>query len=176
MQLIDAREIEESVDRMARDILQAEETGESGLVLIGIRERGIPLARRLARRIGVITGRQPPVGELDVTLHRDDLAGAAGRKPVRETKIPFGIDGVSVVLVDDVVCSGRTARAALDAITAFGRPARVRLAALIDRGHRELPIRPDIVGREVETRSDQQIRVHLTEVDGVDEVVLEEAS
>jgi pyrimidine operon attenuation protein/uracil phosphoribosyltransferase len=123
-----------------------------------------------------VTGAPPPVGELDVTMHRDDLAESAGRKPLRETRLPFDITGRAVVLVDDVLYSGRTIRAALDALTAFGRPSCIRLAVLVDRGHRELPIRADVVGREVATEPSATVRVRLREADGSDEIVLEPVS
>ena len=173
-QLLDAPSIERILDAMAREIAGLQEA-EPGYALVGIRERGVPLAHRLAARIAALGVPSPPVGELDITLHRDDLAEAAGRKPLRETRLPFDITGRTVVLVDDVLYSGRTIRAALDALTAFGRPGRIRLAVLVDRGGRELPIRADVVGRETSTEASDTVRVRLSEVDGIDEVVLERA-
>jgi pyrimidine operon attenuation protein/uracil phosphoribosyltransferase len=147
--------------------------GAGGLVLLGIPTRGVQLAKRLARRLAEIEGTEVPVGALDVTMHRDDLR----RQPIRTiaaTEVPpGGIDDSVVVLVDDVLYSGRTIRAALDALSDLGRPRAVRLAVLVDRGHRELPIRADHVGKNLPTSQLERVRVHLSEVDGEDSVWIE---
>jgi pyrimidine operon attenuation protein/uracil phosphoribosyltransferase len=156
---------------MAHELLE-NARDDSSLVVLGIPTRGAVLARRLAAAMTEVGGRPVPVGSLDVTLYRDDLAGQPTR-PTGPTEVPADIDGAVVVLVDDVLYSGRTVRAALDAVTALGRPAAVRLAVLVDRGHRELPIRPDSVGRNLPSAKHERIRVHLTEVDGRDEVTIE---
>ena len=161
------------VDRIAHQII--ENTAKSGfdVVLLGIPTRGVPLARRLAARIGVFAGVEVPVGSLDVTLYRDDLR-LRGVRPLGDTVEPEGgISGRTVVLVDDVLYSGRTIRAALDALNDLGRPRAVQLAVLVDRGHRELPIRADYVGKNLPTSTVQSVRVRLAETDGVDGVELE---
>ena len=163
------------VDRIAHQII--ENTAKSGfdVVLLGIPTRGVPLARRLAARIGVFAGVEVPVGSLDVTLYRDDLR-LRGVRPLGDTVEPEGgISGRTVVLVDDVLYSGRTIRAALDALNDLGRPRAVQLAVLVDRGHRELPIRADYVGKNLPTSTVQSVRVRLAETDGVDGVELEAA-
>lgn len=171
-------------DRMARALVRiAHEVverhrGAAELVLVGIRTRGVPLARRLAQHIGEILGQPPPpTGALDITLYRDDLMRhAVGPQPVvRSTEIPFSIDDKKILLVDDVLFTGRTVRAALDALIDFGRPRRIQLVVLIDRGHRELPIKADYVGKNLPTSLDESVQVRLVEVDGCDEVVVEEA-
>lgn len=172
--LLDGPAVGRTVDRMAHQIL--EKTGGGGdAVLLGIPTRGAPLARRLAARILAFTGVRLPVGTLDVTLYRDDLR-LRGVRALEETSEPAGgVDGRLVVLVDDVLYSGRTVRAALDALRDLGRPRAVQLAVLVDRGHRELPIRADYVGKNVPTATDEQVRVLLAEVDGSDAVLLEPA-
>jgi pyrimidine operon attenuation protein / uracil phosphoribosyltransferase len=158
------------IRRLAHEVLESN-GGAGGIVILGVRTRGVPFAHRLADAIATIEGVDVPVGELDVTLYRDDLAM---REPMSlgVTAVPVDVEGSTVVLVDDVLYTGRTVRAALDAISALGRPARVRLVCLVDRGHRELPIRADHVGKNIPTSADEQVTVRLTETDGVDEVVI----
>ncbi len=165
-----------TVDRIAHQII--ENTAKSGfdIVLLGIPTRGVPLAKRLADRIGVFAGVTVPVGSIDVTLYRDDLR-LRGVRPLGDTVEPEGgISGRTVVLVDDVLFSGRTIRAALDALNDLGRPRAVQLAVLVDRGHRELPIRADYVGKNLPTSPQQSVRVRLVETDGVDRVELTEGA
>jgi len=158
------------VDRIAHQIIEQAAKIDFGVVLLGIPTRGVPLAKRLADRIGVFAGVQVPVGSLDITLHRDDLR-MRGVRPLGETVEPQGgVSGRTVILVDDVLCSGRTARAALDALGDLGRPRAVQLAVLVDRGHRELPIRADYVGKNLPTALTQTVRVHVRETDGEDAV------
>ena len=160
------------VDRIAHQILERTE-GARDCALLGIPTRGVPLARRLADRIHAFEGIQVPAGALDITLYRDDLR-LRGTRAVGPTDLPpDGIDGRRVILVDDVLFSGRTVRAALDALKDLGRPRAVQLAVLVDRGHRELPIRADYVGKNIPTALTESVRVLLSEVDGVDEVRLE---
>ena len=157
------------VDRIAHQILEKTD-GARGTILLGVPTRGVPLARRLAARIRTFESVEVPVGTLDVTLYRDDLR-LRGARAVGPTELPSGgIDGHRVILVDDVLFSGRTVRAALDAISDLGRPRVVQLAVLVDRGHRELPIRADYVGKNIPTSLDESVRVRLAEVDGADEV------
>jgi pyrimidine operon attenuation protein/uracil phosphoribosyltransferase len=158
------------VRRIAHEIVETQ-GGTDGLVLLGIQTRGVPLARRIAAALQDIEGVAVPVGELDVTLYRDDLT-LRGPKPIGSTDVPVDVEGRTVVLVDDVLYTGRTIRAALDAVSSIGRPARIRLAALVDRGHRELPIRADHVGKNIPTASDEVVQVRLVETDGVDEVLI----
>jgi pyrimidine operon attenuation protein/uracil phosphoribosyltransferase len=168
-----------TVTRIAHEILE-KNTGDEKLAVVGIHTRGAFLARRLHAILKEIAGRDVPLGELDISFYRDDVAarGAYGVVPatpnpvVQSTDLPFEVDGATVVLVDDVLYTGRTIRAAIDALFDYGRPGRVQLAALVDRGHRELPIRPDYVGKNLPTARRERIEVHLAEVDGVDEVVL----
>jgi pyrimidine operon attenuation protein/uracil phosphoribosyltransferase len=167
-------DITRALTRIAHEVLEANHGG-SDLVLLGIPTRGAVLADRLSAVLASIEPDAGTVGTLDVTMHRDDLGHGIGRAP-RRTVIPAGgIDGKVVVLVDDVLYSGRTIRAALDALQAVGRPRAVRLAVLVDRGHRELPIRADHVGKNLPTAADERISLHLVETDGVDEVVIEGA-
>jgi pyrimidine operon attenuation protein / uracil phosphoribosyltransferase len=169
--VLESAEIARALSRIAHEILERNK-GAGGLVLLGIPTRGVQLARRLAVRLADIEGTQVPVGALDVTMHRDDLR----RQPIRTigaTEVPDGgIDDRVVVLVDDVLYSGRTIRAALDALSDLGRPRAVRLAVLVDRGHRELPIRADHVGKNLPTSQLERVRVHLHEVDGEDSVAI----
>ena len=159
------------VDRISHQILEKTD-GARDAVLLGIPTRGVPLARRLAARIEAFEGVRVPVGTLDVTLYRDDLR-LRGARPIGPTDLPpDGIDGRRVILVDDVLFSGRTIRAALDALADLGRPRLVQLAVLVDRGHRELPIRADYVGKNIPTGLDESVRVKLAETDGTDEVRL----
>ena len=164
-------EIRRALSRVAHEVLERTHGGE-GVVLLGIPTRGVPLARRLAARIGAFEGATIPVGSLDVTLHRDDLRLRPARA-LQHTEVPReGIDGKTVVLVDDVLYSGRTIRAALDALNDLGRPRAVQLAVLVDRGHRELPIRADYVGKNLPTAHREVVRVLLEETDGDDSVLL----
>lgn len=166
-------EIRRALTRIAHEILERTHGGE-GIVLLGIPTRGVPLARRLAGRIGEFEGTPAPHGSLDVTMHRDDLRLRPARA-LRRTEVPAdGVDGKTVVLVDDVLFSGRTIRAALDALNDLGRPRAVQLAVLVDRGHRELPIRADYVGKNLPTAHREVVRVLLEETDGKDCVLLGE--
>ncbi len=169
--LLDARGMAEAIDCLAAGIA-AELAPESELVLVGVRTRGVPLARRLAARVQARAGQALPVGILDITLYRDDLS-QVGRWPLlRGTEVPFAVEDRRVVLVDDVVFTGRTARAGIDAICDLGRPSLIRLAVLVDRGHRELPIQPDFTGLKVSTAAGDRVNVRFTETDGLDEVLL----
>jgi pyrimidine operon attenuation protein/uracil phosphoribosyltransferase len=170
-ELMDAPRLERTLERMAREALKGRKD-VSSLVLVGVRSRGVPLARRLARLIGEASRVEPPVGALDITLYRDDLTTIAAHPVVQGTDIPCSIDGRRVLLVDDVLYTGRTVRAALDELVDFGRPARVELAVLVDRGHRELPISADYVGLTVATAREQIVHVQLREEDGRDRVLL----
>jgi pyrimidine operon attenuation protein / uracil phosphoribosyltransferase len=169
--LLDGADISRALTRIAHEIIERSKASED-LVLMGIPTRGAFLAERLALLVSAISGSPTPCGALDITLHRDDLRSRPVR-PLLPTRLPIGgIDGKTVVLVDDVLYSGRTVRAALDALGELGRPAVVQLAVLVDRGHRELPIRADYVGKNLPTSSRESVRVRLTEVDGVDEVAI----
>lgn len=169
--ILTSADVQRVVDRIAHQILEKTQ-GAQQTVLLGIPTRGVPLARRLAARISAFEGVDVPVGVLDITLYRDDLRQHATRA-IGPTDVPAGgIDGRRVVLVDDVLFSGRTVRAALDALNDVGRPASVQLAVLVDRGHRELPIRADYVGKNIPTALAESVRVTLAEPDGVDEVRL----
>lgn len=162
-------EIARSIRRLAHEIVE-NNRGTDGLVLVGVLTRGYPLAQRLAAAIREFEGVSVPVGRLDIGLYRDDVTQRSAS--LRPSAIPVDIDGKTVVLVDEVIFTGRTTRAALDALVDFGRPAKVRLAVLVDRGHRELPIRPDFVGKNIPTGLEQSVRVRLLEVDGEDAVYL----
>jgi len=166
-------EIRRALSRIAHEILERTHGGE-GVVLLGIPTRGVDLARRLAARIGEFEGTPAPCGSLDVTMHRDDLRMRPARALRRTEVPPDGVDGKTVVLVDDVLFSGRTVRAALDALNDLGRPRAVQLAVLVDRGHRELPIRADYVGKNLPTAHREAVRVLLAEIDGEDSVLLGE--
>jgi pyrimidine operon attenuation protein/uracil phosphoribosyltransferase len=155
---------------LAHEVLERN-LGVDGLVLVGLRTRGVPLAARLQRSIEEFEGAAVPLGELDITLYRDDVHQRAPR-PLSPTSIPVDISDQTVILVDDVLYTGRTIRAALDALIDLGRPRAIQLVCLVDRGHRELPIRPDYVGKNVPTSRHEKVAVRLVEVDGVDEVVL----
>lgn len=171
--LMDSDGIRRVITRMAHEIIERNK-GTDDMVLIGIRRRGVPLARRLADKIKEIEGSVVPVGVLDITLYRDDLT-TLGRQPVvRQTEVAFSIEGKRIILVDDVLFTGRTIRAALDAIIDLGRPRYIQLVALVDRGHRELPIRADYVGKNVPTSRREEVAVRLTETDDTDEVVIME--
>ena len=169
--LMDPGDISRALTRISHEILERNK-GTDGLVLLGIPTRGVALARRIAERIAKVEGTTVPVGTLDVTMYRDDLRSHPTRAPHR-TEVPAGgIDGKTVVLVDDVLYSGRTIRAALDALSELGRPRAVRLAVLVDRGHRELPIRADHVGKNLPSALAERVSVRLAEVDGTDEVTI----
>ena len=168
--LLAADDIRRAVARLAHEVLEHNE-GVDSLVLVGLRTRGIPLARRLQLRIREFEGADVPLGELDITLYRDDVYHHPPRA-LSPTSIPVDISDKTVILVDDVLYTGRTIRAALDALIDLGRPRAIQLVCLIDRGHRELPIRPDYVGKNVPTSRHEKVAVRFEEVDGVDEVVL----
>jgi len=172
-EILNKQEIESTLVRMAHEIIE-ENRGARELVIIGVRTRGVYLAQRLAQVIGEIAGVEIPVGSLDINLYRDDFGTKAEQPVVGRTEIPFDVRGKTVILTDDVLFSGRTVRAALDEIIDFGRPQAIQLAVLIDRGHRELPIRADYIGKKIATATQQDVVVRLKEVDGVDEVVLAE--
>ncbi|GAA1480685.1 bifunctional pyr operon transcriptional regulator/uracil phosphoribosyltransferase PyrR [Gordonia sinesedis] len=173
--LLDAGDVARTIARVAHQVIEKtalDSTAAPRVVIIGIPTRGTTLADRLATRIGEFAGVDVPVGYLDITLYRDDLRGKPHR-PLERTVVPAGgVDNAIVILVDDVLYSGRTVRAALDALRDLGRPAAVQLAVLVDRGHRELPLRADYVGKNIPTSRDETVSVHLTEHDGLDEVVL----
>ena len=169
--VLDRDDITRAVRRIAHEIVEKAK-GTQSLVLLGIPTRGTHLARRIADAIAAIEGTEVPCGSLDITLYRDDLRLRPARALEPTSIPPGGIDARTVVLVDDVLFSGRTIRAALDALNDVGRPSAVRLAALVDRGHRELPIRPDYVGKNLPTSLDETVRVRLAEVDGADEVAI----
>ena len=173
--VMDADRMARTLSRIAHEILERNRTLEE-MALIGIRARGVPIAARLAQHLRDLTGVEVPTGTLDITLYRDDLMRhPVGPQPViRRTDIPFSLDGRLILLVDDVLYTGRTIRAALDALIDFGRPKAVQLAVLIDRGHRELPIHADVVGKTVPTDAHEVIKVKLAETDGEDEVLLME--
>lgn len=171
-EIMDAQEMRRALSRMAHEILE-QNPFPGSLAFIGVHRRGVPLAGRLAQQVAAIEGcPAPPVGALDITLYRDDLTAVGPLPVVRRTEIDFDVSGRSLVLVDDVLYTGRTVRAALDAIIDLGRPARIQLAVLVDRGHRELPIRADFVGKVVPTARREHVEVRLTEVDGEDRVVI----
>jgi pyrimidine operon attenuation protein/uracil phosphoribosyltransferase len=173
-QVMDADRMSRALTRIAHEILERNR-GLDEIALVGIRTRGVPLARRLARTLHEINGDDVPTGALDITLYRDDLMRhPVGPQPVvRHTEIPFSIDDRKILLVDDVLYTGRTIRAALDALIDFGRPRAIQLIVLVDRGHRELPIKADYVGKNLPTSSKQSVQVRLQEIDGADEVVIE---
>ena len=181
--LLDGEAIAKSLSRIAHEIIERNGESDGGIglhrvALVGIQSRGAPLASRLRRLVEERSGVELPVGALDITFHRDDVHVRDGGRPpgrqpvVRATSIPIPIEGLTVVLVDDVLYTGRTIRAAIDALLEFGRPARVQLAVLVDRGHRELPIRPDYVGKNLPTGRDERIQVELVEIDERDGVFL----
>jgi pyrimidine operon attenuation protein / uracil phosphoribosyltransferase len=172
--IMTADEIRRATIRLSHEIVE-KQAGTDGLLLIGIQRRGVPLARRIADAIRDNEGADVPVGALDITFYRDDLSLIAQQPVVKGTELPSGIDGRTVVLVDDVLYTGRTIRAAMDALVDFGRPQAIRLAVLVDRGHRELPIRADHVGKNVPTSREEVVRVHLSETDGVEGVDIERA-
>lgn len=170
--ILTSEKIKQILARISHEILEKHRSTDS-LVLVGIYTRGVYLAERLAGTIGQIAGAKVLVGKLDITFYRDDIGGMPGQPVVKSTDIPFDINEKDIVIVDDVLFTGRTIRAAMDALMDFGRPRRIMLAVLIDRGHRELPIRADIVGKNLPTMHGESVRVHLKEVDGGDEVLIE---
>jgi pyrimidine operon attenuation protein / uracil phosphoribosyltransferase len=175
--LLDAEALSRTLSRIAHEIIEANPSLD-GIALVGIQTRGVPLAQRLARLIEERTEELPELGAVDITFYRDDVLARGGEAPlhaqpvVRETQLDFQLEGRTVVLVDDVLYTGRTIRAAIEALFDYGRPARVQLAVLVDRGHRELPIRPDYVGKNLPTARAERIQVQLVEVDEVDAVLL----
>jgi pyrimidine operon attenuation protein / uracil phosphoribosyltransferase len=175
--LLDADALARTLSRIAHEIIEANPDLDD-VALVGIQTRGVPLARRLARLIEERAGAAPALGAVDITFHRDDVHVRGGEAPlhaqpvVRETQLDFPLEGRTVVLVDDVLYTGRTIRAAIEALFSYGRPARVQLAVLVDRGHRELPIRPDYVGKNLPTARSERIQVQLVEVDEVDRILL----
>ncbi|MDX6645995.1 MAG: pyrimidine operon attenuation protein / uracil phosphoribosyltransferase [Miltoncostaeaceae bacterium] len=176
-QLVDADQLRRTVARIAHEIVERHADPEA-IALVGIHTRGVPLARRLAALIGQFAGHEPALGSVDIALYRDDVGVGGSRRAsipvVGDTVLDFPIGERTIVLVDDVLFTGRTIRAAIDALLDYGRPPLVQLAVLVDRGHRELPIRPDYVGRNLPTARNERVAVHLAEVDGVDEIVLED--
>ncbi len=174
--LLDDEAISRTLSRIAHEII--ERTDVTSVALVGIHTRGVPLAQRLRRMIEEFSGEEVALGSVDITFHRDDLHVRGGEAPlhpqplVRDTKLDFPLEGMTIVLVDDVLYTGRTIRAAIDALFDYGRPARVQLAVLADRGHRELPIRPDYVGKNLPTSRGERVQVQLVEVDEVDRVLL----
>jgi pyrimidine operon attenuation protein / uracil phosphoribosyltransferase len=173
--VMDADRIGRTLTRIAHEIVERNK-GVDGLAIVGVRTRGVHMARRLARTLKEITGDDVPTGALDITLYRDDLMRhAVGPQPlVRRTEIQFSIDDRTILLVDDVLYTGRTIRAALDALIDFGRPKAIQLVVLVDRGHRELPIKADYVGKNLPTSREESVQVRLQESDGQDEVVLQQ--
>jgi pyrimidine operon attenuation protein/uracil phosphoribosyltransferase len=175
--LLDADAISRTLSRIAHEIIEGNPELDD-VALVGIHTRGVPLAHRLRRLIAERAGSAPELGSVDITFHRDDVQVRGGHAPlrpqpvVRETAIDFALEGRTVVLVDDVLYTGRTIRAAIEALFDYGRPARVQLAALVDRGHRELPIRPDYVGKNLPTARGERIQVQLVEIDEVDRIML----
>ncbi len=173
-QIMTGDEIRRAIVRISHEIVE-KQSGTQGLALVGIQRRGVPLARRIADAIEEHEGVSVPVGALDITFYRDDLSLIAQQPVVKGTDLPFDLNGMTIVLVDDVLYTGRTVRAAMDELIDFGRPRAIRLAVLIDRGHRELPIRADHVGKNVPTSREEIVHVRVMEVDGVEEVGLERA-
>jgi pyrimidine operon attenuation protein/uracil phosphoribosyltransferase len=169
--MMDSDEVRRTITRLGHEIVERQ-GGTDGLVLIGIQRRGVVLAQRLADAIAAAERVRPPVGALDISLYRDDLSELAKYPIVRPTELPFDVTDRTVVLIDDVLFTGRTVRAAMDALIDFGRPRAVRLTVLVDRGHRELPIRADHVGRNLPTARAERVNVHVLELDGIDEVEL----
>jgi len=171
-QIMTADDVRRAVVRISHEIVE-KHGGTDRLALVGVQRRGVPLARRIAEAIDLHESVGPPVGALDITFYRDDLSMVAHQPVVKGTDLPFDVNGLTIVIVDDVLYTGRTARAAMDALMDFGRPSAIRLAVLVDRGHRELPIRADHVGKNVPTSREEVIRVHVVEYDGADEVLID---
>ena len=174
-QVLDAPSIERTLTRISHEILEKNK-GVHDLALIGIQTRGVILAQRIGKAIESISGRAVPLGILDINLYRDDLTLVSEQPVIKKTEINFNLDGQTIVLVDDVLYTGRTVRSALDALVDFGRPKKIELAVLIDRGHRELPIRADFVGKNIPTSKEQNVRVVLGESDGAQDAVMVEDS
>ena len=174
IRVLDAASIDRSLTRIAHEILERNKELR-GIGLVGVQTRGVPLARRLAERLGAIEGTAPLVGVLDINLYRDDLSRIGDHPVLRRTEIPYDLDDTVVILVDDVLFTGRTVRAALDALMDLGRPRQIQLAVLVDRGHRELPVRADFVGKNLPTAPTERVDVRLKETDGDDEVVIVKA-
>ena len=173
VKLLNAKEINRAITRIAHEIIEKNK-GSEDIILVGIKSRGVPLANRLAEKIKAIEGREIPVGILDITLYRDDLVKERRSEPIiHDSNIKSNINEKTVILVDDVLYTGRTTRAALDALMNIGRPRIIQLAVLIDRGHRELPIRADYVGKNVPTSKSEIVRVYLEEVDGNNGAIIE---
>jgi pyrimidine operon attenuation protein/uracil phosphoribosyltransferase len=172
-QVLDEAALDRALTRIAHEIVE-QAGGVDHVALVGIKTRGVTLAERIATKVAAIEGTKPSVGALDITLYRDDLGLKAEQPQVRSTEINFSVKGRIVVLVDDVLFTGRTIRAALDELIDFGRPRKIQLAVLVDRGHRELPIKADYVGKNVPTSENEIVEVHLEEIDGDDEVLLAE--
>jgi pyrimidine operon attenuation protein/uracil phosphoribosyltransferase len=171
-EILSADEIRRGLVRIAHEIVE-KHGGTAELALVGVQRRGVPLAERLAESIADHEGATIPVGAIDITFYRDDLSMVAHQPVVKGTELPFDPNGLTIVLVDDVLYTGRTIRAAMDALMDFGRPRAIRLAVLVDRGHRELPIRADHVGKNVPTSREEVVHVRLREVDGRDDVVID---
>jgi|SRR5579862_8109225 len=175
--LLDAEAISRTLSRVAHEIIERNDDLED-VALVGIHTRGVPLAQRLRTLVEERSGVELPLGQLDITFHRDDVHVRAQRAPrraqpvVRDTRLDFDLEGRTVIFVDDVLYTGRTIRAAIDALLEYGRPARIQLAVLADRGHRELPIRPDYVGKNLPTAREERVQVELVEIDEIDQVVL----
>ena len=168
--VLDADQIRRALIRIAHEII---ESADDDVRLVGVRTRGVPMAQRIAQAMRDATGIDVPLGSLDINLYRDDLSQVAAQPVVRPTELGFPIDDRVVILVDDVLYTGRTTRAAMDALADLGRPRKIKLAVLIDRGHRELPIRADYVGRNIPTAREEKIRVRFTETDGVEDVLID---
>ena len=171
VRILDAESIDRALTRIAHEIVERNKT-LSGVGIVGVQTRGVPLARRIAERLATAPRVPPPVGVLDINLYRDDLSRIAYHPVLKRTEVSFDLDDAIIVLVDDVLFTGRTVRAALDAIMDLGRPREVQLAVLVDRGHRELPVRADYVGKNVPTARHESVEVRLAEIDGADEVVV----
>lgn len=169
--LMDSETIDRAIVRITSEILEKNK-GAKNLVVVGVRTRGVHVAARIVKRINKIEKIKPPMGTLDITLYRDDLRGKTEWPKVEKTEIPFSVEDKEVILVDDVIYTGRTTRAAIEAIMDFGRPSSVQLVSMVDRGHRELPIQPDYVGIVVNTLRSEKVRVHLKETDGKDQVIV----
>ena len=170
-QIMDDRQVQRTITRMAHEIIERNK-GVEDVVLVGIRTRGEPIARMLSEAIYRVEGAEVPVGSVDITFYRDDLTHISGDPTINRTDLPFDVMGKTVVLVDDVLYTGRTARAAMEAVMARGRAHRIQLAVLIDRGHRELPIRADFAGKNIPTAQTEFVRVNMPEVDGEESVWL----
>lgn len=175
VRVMDADDIDRSLTRVAHEIVERNKSIDN-VHLVGIRSRGVPLAERLAEKLTRLGGKAPPTGILDINLYRDDLSRIADHPVLRKTEIPFDLDDAGIVLVDDVLYTGRTIRAALEALIDLGRPDWIQLAVLVDRGHRELPIRADFVGKNLPTSRNERVDVQLSEIDGSDEVLLNRPS